>query len=500
VYLAYRWIDTRVFSIPDSAFAKADAKSLLPHADVFQATVRRTRFCDYLSDQDISRIRNAKVDVLLRFGFRILKGPVLQAAKHGVWSYHHGDNNVSRGGPAGFWEVMLDRPTTGSILQILNEKLDNGRVIYRSYAKTDRGSVWRNRNNYYWKSAAFVTRKLRELFETGPAALDGCSGTCNRLDVYSEPLFRKPKNLETLSLVGRHSVRRARERVRRLHQFDQWGLAFGVSTEPGPCTTLYRFKEQWPEPGFSWADPFPVEARDGYHVFLEEYDRAQKIGHISVGHVTPEGTFDKPVTVLERPYHLSYPFVFQWRGQWFMMPESSRAGRIEVFAASKFPFEWSPEAVFFDGLNAVDSTLIAIEGRWWLFTNIAAHPRSLNYDELYAFHGPSPLGPWTPHRGNPVKSDVRSSRSAGGFFWKGTALLRPAQDCSGRYGSATVINRVEKLTPDEFAEIIVGRLEPRWRKGLSGIHTLNACQGLTTIDFRHARSKFLATNPARRIQ
>ena len=95
---------------------------------------RKTRFCDYLSDEDVSRIRAANVDVLLRFGFRILKGPILRAAKHGVWSYHHGDNQVNRGGPAGFWEVMLNRPTTGSVLQILNEDLDNGRVIYRSYA------------------------------------------------------------------------------------------------------------------------------------------------------------------------------------------------------------------------------------------------------------------------------------------------------------------------------------------------------------------------------
>ncbi len=41
---------------------------------------------------------------------------------------------MSRGGPAGFWEVMNDQPTTGSMLQVLNEELDNGRVIYRSHA------------------------------------------------------------------------------------------------------------------------------------------------------------------------------------------------------------------------------------------------------------------------------------------------------------------------------------------------------------------------------
>ena len=106
-------------------------------------------------------------------------------------------------------------------------------------------------------------------------------------------------------------------------------------------------------------------------------------------------------------------------------------------------------------------------------------PRVRNYDELHAFHGPTPFGPWTPHRRNPVKSDARSARGAGRFFWKGKTLFRPSQDCSGRYGSAIVINRVDRLSPDAFQETIVGRVEPHWRSGLTGTHTLNSCAGLT---------------------
>ena len=61
-----------------------------------------------------------------------------------------------------------------------------------------------------------------------------------------------------------------------------------------------------------------------------------------------------------------------------------------------------------------------------------------------------PLGPWKPHKRNPVKSDVRNSRPAGRlFYWNGD-LYRPAQDSSQRYGYAMSINRVLRLTPDEF--------------------------------------------------
>ena len=491
-YLAYRWVDARVFRASPDAFATDDAGPLLQHAAMMPVRVRETRFCDYVSDEDVARIEDARLDVLLRFGFRILKGPILQAAKFGVWSYHHGDNQVNRGGPAGFWEVMTEQPTTGSLLQVLNEDLDNGRVIYQSHAGTDRSSVTRNRHNYFWKSAAFVTRKLRDVAETGAAALEGnaCAGGCRDFRFYSQRLFRKPGNLETLSLVSRYVARRAKEHVRRLHEVDQWGLAWSLSKTAAPSSTIYRFTEEWPALGWSWADPFPVEAEHGYDVFLEVYDHATRRGSIGVSRLSRDGVFEPPVTVLDAPYHLSYPFVFQWRGQWFLMPESFDASRIEVFAARRFPFDWTLESALFNPVRAVDSTLVEVEGRWWLFTSQTPHPEVRNFDELYAYHGPTPLGPWTPHRRNPVKSDARSARGAGRFLWNGGRLFRPSQDASRRYGSAIVINRIDELTPDHFRETAVSRIEPGWRPGLSGAHTLNTCPGLTMVDFRHGREKF----------
>ena len=80
-YLAYRWIDDRVFRHSPDAFAGDDAAALLANAALMPVTVRETRFCDYVSEEDVARIRDARPDVLLRFGFRILKGPILQAAR-----------------------------------------------------------------------------------------------------------------------------------------------------------------------------------------------------------------------------------------------------------------------------------------------------------------------------------------------------------------------------------------------------------------------------------
>src|SRR5687767_3719256 len=172
LYAAYTKLDEAVFKVREDAFERVPLEDLLEGCPVVDVRPRRTKHSDYFEDADLSAIRSHDLDVALRFGFRILRGGALEIARHGVWSYHHGDGLVNRGGPPGFWEVMLGEPLTGSMLQVLTEELDGGRVIYRSWASTnEKFSVRRNKNNYYWKSAAFVVRKLRELYESEGAAV-----------------------------------------------------------------------------------------------------------------------------------------------------------------------------------------------------------------------------------------------------------------------------------------------------------------------------------------
>ncbi|MGI8919832.1 MAG: hypothetical protein ACR2H6_14665, partial [Pyrinomonadaceae bacterium] len=161
LYSAYTKLDNRLATVSPDAFQKVSVEDLVGAVPVLEVEPLMYKFTDRLDDEDISLIKEYKLDVAVRFGFRILKGEVLEIAKHGVWSYHHDNARIYRGGPPGFWEVMKDDPVTGSMLQILNEQLDNGRVIYRSGAATiNRFSVKKNNNNYYWKTSAFVMRKL----------------------------------------------------------------------------------------------------------------------------------------------------------------------------------------------------------------------------------------------------------------------------------------------------------------------------------------------------
>lgn len=69
------------------------------------------------------------LDFLVRSGFGIIRGSVLEAPEYGVFSYHHGDLREYRGRPAGFWEFMPDADTIGVTLQQLTDELDSARII-----------------------------------------------------------------------------------------------------------------------------------------------------------------------------------------------------------------------------------------------------------------------------------------------------------------------------------------------------------------------------------
>jgi hypothetical protein len=255
-----------------------------------------------------------------------------------------------------------------------------------------------------------------------------------------------------------------------------------------PDGVLYRFTELVPPKDRIWADPFPV-VQDGRHYLFFEEKPFTSHAHLSVTEIDAKGQPGTPRIVLERPYHLSYPHVFRWNGEWYMVPETFDEQRIELYRAEAFPDRWTLHSVLLDHVPAVDATLFEHEGRWWL--SFATAVQGLEEaSALHFYHAPSPLGPWEPHRYNPVKVDVRSARPAGRVFRRDGRLYRPAQDGAPRYGSGIVLHELLELTPTTFHEEEVTRIWPTWRPKLPGTHTINAAGGLTAIDARQRRSRF----------
>jgi hypothetical protein len=227
-----------------------------------------------------------------------------------------------------------------------------------------------------------------------------------------------------------------------------------------------------PPPDRFWADPFVWMADGRNYVFVEELPFRARKGHISVIEFGPAGDILACATALSQPWHLSYPFIFEWQGERWMLPEAGASRRLTLYRCIDFPGRWAAEKHLLENLRYADPTLLEFDGKWWLFVTVAS-PSERIHDNLYIYFADTPLGPFEPHPGNPVRRGASGARPAGKLFRHQGALYRPAQDCSRAYGMRTLIHRVDRLTTDHYDETTCATIEPGWHHEILRTHTLN---------------------------
>jgi hypothetical protein len=367
-------------------------------------------------------------------------------------------------------EVMSGEPLSASGLDVRLAAGAVPRLAYQSWSRTYPLSVARNRRELLEKTAEFPARALRELHRSGREWLEQCS------PVSEDKAQRENANLARL---GKRILQRG---IQKALGIDQWSLAFRFGPARGVAADLKGFTRLAPPKDRDWADPFALEKGGRWYVFFEEKPYATGKAHISVIEILRDGRCSPAQRVLERDYHLSYPFLLEHGGSLFMVPETAQNRSVEAYRCVEFPLRWRLERVLLDGLRCVDATLARAGDRWWMFANAAAGEGRVCDDELHVFHADGPLGQWQAHRRNPVKSDVRSARPAGALYWHDGALHRPAQICTPLYGAGLSINRILRLTPGEYAERETQRILPAGRSGLLGLHTINRAGDLTVVD------------------
>lgn len=277
---------------------------------------------------------------------------------------------------------------------------------------------------------------------------------------------------------------RLARRWQRLHDrraeraaWPQWCLLVGRGLDPARAApALAQLRPILPPADRFWADPFLCWQDGELHIFCEEYLRGSRHGRISLlrldADLQPRGP-SQPVLSEDR--HLSYPFLFRWQGQLYMVPETARSGTIDLYRCTAFPLGWVREYSLIGGLEAADATLFEHAGRWWLFCAVRDRRGHIN-EALHAFHADSPISRhWTPHAANPIVRDFARGRP-GGSVWRDPAgrLLRPGQDCVPRYGQGLGLYLIDHLSPWQYRECRLWQLPAAgpWR----ALHHLD-CEG-----------------------
>ena len=421
-----------------------------------------------ITPEAAGELRDLKLDVILALGRSDWSGEVLGLAGHGLWHYRWNGQGAENLDNALF--AALRTGQTLILCQLARQQEGRIQAIAQMDVASNPRSLSDSRDRIYDGAAFLAPRALRALRQGLPLALD------------ETVTASKPLSTPTIPAIAALIVREAarRFRFRWQHRGGEWWF-LAMRKRSGTADSMAGFRPLPAAAGHYYADPFLIEEEGKTHLFFEDFDQQRRRGHISHAVLADDGTPGPASVALERPYHLSYPFIFRWQDQIWMMPETGQNRAVELYRCEEFPWRWSFHRNLLQGWRAVDATLHADEtGRWWMFVMISEDPRGAGV--LFLFMADSPLGPWQPHPGNPVQSDIRHARPGGRLFRHQGKLLRPAQDCSRHYGGALWLMEVTALTPQAYGEIPFRRLDPLDLPGNLCLHHRDATQHVEFVD------------------
>jgi hypothetical protein len=423
-----------------------------------------------LPGSDVERLKALQLDLLVSLGGRV-PADLLGAGRLGAISVQQD----------GFWACYHRRPQTRFVILRLggapgeDEVLATGAFRTRFFSSLNQANVCK-------KALTHVKQLL------GRTAASGKLPPPRGTDAQGAEAARRPDSLECLAYAGKLAARLALKACQRPFFSER----FGVSVIPGRWNETLAGKSATGRPprGRDWADPF-VYARGGRtFCFIEDLDRRTQHGHITVLEVS--GTrFVELGVALREPFHLSFPFLFEHRGELYMCPECSAAGEIRLYRCTDFPLGWRFEKTLMRDVSAADTMLFEKAGRWWMLSNIDASQTGDHCSELYLFSAASPFSTdWRAHPQNPLLIDSMGGRN-GGLVVEGERLFRMGQ-CQSfeRYGESLRVYEIKELSTERYAEELVREIKPDFRKGVLGTHHLSTDGRVTVTD--HALGFFAA--------
>lgn len=221
------------------------------------------------------------------------------------------------------------------------------------------------------------------------------------------------------------------------------------------------------------ADPFMIREGNHWYMFFEAEVAGdmKPIGKIGLAS-SPDGFHWKyEKIVLEEPFHLSYPYVFKWASDYYLIPETRSVRQIRLYRANDFPYQWKFDKILIRRKRFADSSLFQYHERWWLFTDSGNTTlRLYSADQLG--------GQWSEHPKSPlIKKDPRIARPGGRtIVVDGEEIVRYAQDDYLSYGSQVWGFKITKLTrkayqEEQHASPVIQAGENGWNR--FGMHTID---------------------------
>lgn len=427
------------------------------------------------AEQDIESIKSYQLDFILKFGFGNLEGASLNAAKFGIWEFHHSDPTKYQTKIPCFWELYNENIVTGASLQRVSKKPGQRILLKNGFLKTELFYP-KNIDKIHFMSSDWPVEMCVDIRNNQFENLNTPS-SLSTVKVHSSPT-----NFELVKFFFKQLKILFKKAYKTLFITDYWNI--GVANGP-----IQAFLDPENLPEVEWfpklpknkfiADPFGIYYNDKLHIIYEDFLFHERIGTTASLEFN-DGKFRDNGIVIKEGFHMSYPFVFNHEGSIYCIPETYQANQVRLYKTVDFPKKWELDRVLIENYAGIDNTLLKHEGNWWLFSTDKNNGAHWN---LNIFYAKNVFGPWKRHPKNPVKTDIRSARPAGSVFSKNGDIFRPSMDYSEKVEGRIVINKILKLTETDFKEESICTINPYQDTYFSDkIHTLSEAGSFTIID------------------
>jgi len=202
-----------------------------------------------------------------------------------------------------------------------------------------------------------------------------------------------------------------------------------------------------------FADPFLYFFQDLQYLFVEEFNTLTGKGKIAC-FVESAGNFRYLGIAIEESFHLSFPFIFEFKNELYMIPECGSARSVRIYRCQTFPLEWKLVREYDTGNNSYyDQIVFEENGIWWMLATVDEVSGGDAYSSLNLFWTNDPIkGNWTAHVQNPLFIDSRKGRN-GGLHKCEEGLFRFGQEYGFlNYGESLNSYKITTLNRSEYQE------------------------------------------------
>lgn len=267
----------------------------------------------------------------------------------------------------------------------------------------------------------------------------------------------------------------------------RWTLAYrDIKNDDGiiPSTGekfKYSIVELETQGDYWYADPFPIQADGKIYIFCEVFNQTKEKGCIGVAEFR-EGHIEKPRIILEKKYHMSYPCVFQYENQYYMIPETSENRTIELYRAVVFPDQWILEKILQKNVDSVDSTVFCDATGFYILTYESNRKKDKQLS-IYRLD----MEKREIQKSAMLTYDKNTGRPAGNIMSLQGKIIRPSQDGQSRYGGRIIFNGILEWTEINYTEEQIGflsieNIELENSYAANRVHTINRLNNFEIID------------------